>query len=179
VQPGRVGVSRQGVEQEDGVRFVRRQAPVGFVGHGHGAQGLARGQDQRVPLPERERPGFDHAQRRARRGVGHQAPFRAWSMSARMSSMCSRPMERRTKVRRHARGFLLLGGQLGVGRRGRVDGQRFRVADVGQMGQKLQPVDKLGAGLFAALDAEAQDGPAPLGKYFFTRACSGLSARPG
>ena len=60
------------------------------------------------------------------------------------------------EVVRHARGRLLLVGQLLVGGRGRMDDQRLRVAHVGQQAEELHVVDEPPAGLAAAPDAEGE-----------------------
>ncbi len=52
---------------------------------------------------------------------------------------------------------LLLGGELLMGRAGRMDDQALRVADVRQQAEDLDAVDQPPAGLRAALDAECQD----------------------
>src|SRR5437762_14225670 len=54
------------------------------------------------------------------------------------------------EVRGGARGNLLLRLQLRVGRGGRVDDQRLRVADVGEETEDLHVVDQLAAGIHAA-----------------------------
>src|SRR5260221_14471272 len=51
---------------------------------------------------------------------------------------------------------LLFGGHLAVGGRGRMAGERFRIADIDQAGDQLQLVIKSLAGLQAALDAEGE-----------------------
>ena len=71
-----------------------------------------------------------------------------------MSSTCSMPTDRRTVSVGHAGRRELLGVELGVRRRGVVDRQRLRVADVGQVAEQLQRLDERAAGLDAALDAE-------------------------
>jgi hypothetical protein len=77
-----------------------RQAAIGLIGERDGAQLLAGGQNQPVKsegVSLHLSQGFDHAQRRARRGVLPSSALHGWSMSARMSSMCSIPTERRIK----------------------------------------------------------------------------------
>jgi len=64
-------------------------------------------------------------------------------------------------VVRHAGGGPLLAGELGVGGAGRVDDERFGVADVGEEREELQGVDEFPPRLKAALDAEGEDGPRP------------------
>ena len=46
VMAGRMGVGGQGMEDEDGVRSVLVQMSIGFVGQGHGSQGLPRFQEK-------------------------------------------------------------------------------------------------------------------------------------
>ena len=60
-------------------------------------------------------------------------------------------------------------GQLAVGGRGRMDDQAAGVADIGEMAEQLHAVDQLHAGLIAALEAEGEHAPAPLGQYFLCR----------
>src|SRR5262249_36058708 len=52
---------------------------------------------------------------------------------------------------------LLLGRELAVSGAGRVDRQALGVADVGQVREQLQAINKRGTGRFSTLDAEAQD----------------------
>ena len=58
---------------------------------------------------------------------------------------------------RHAGLRLFLGRELRMRRRGRVNDQRLRVADVRQVAEQLDAVDQLDAGLLAALDPETDD----------------------
>ena len=68
--------------------------------------------------------------------------------------------------RADARRRLLLAAQLLVRRGGRMNHQRLRVADVGQVAGEFDAVDELHAGGLAALDAEADDGAGPVGQIF-------------
>ena len=88
------------------------------------------------------------------------SPRRAWSRSARMSSMCSMPTLRRTSSGVIPPLALLLLVELRVGRRGRVDGQALGIAHVGQVREELQRVDELPPRVLAALDAEDDHRPA-------------------
>ena len=65
-------------------------------------------------------------------------------------------------VRAGARLDLLRVGELAVRRRGRVDDQRARVADIGEVREQLQVGDELDAGLVAALEAEGEHGAGAL-----------------
>ena len=69
------------------------------------------------------------------------------SRSARMSSIDSRPTDRRTSSGRTPGRELLVAGELAVGGRRRVDGQAAHVADVGQVAVQLEALDELLAGL--------------------------------
>ena len=64
------------------------------------------------------------------------------SRSARMSSIDSRPTERRTSPGVTPGRHLLLGGELAVRGRGRVDDQAAHVADVGHVAVQLESVDE-------------------------------------
>ena len=70
----------------------------------------------------------------------------AWSRSQRISSSDSRPTDRRIISGEHAGGALLVLGQLPVRRRRRMDDQRLRVADVGEMREELHGLDEALAG---------------------------------
>src|SRR5882762_5037922 len=52
---------------------------------------------------------------------------------------------------------LFLGGQLRMGRARRVDRQRARIADIGDMVEHPQRIDEAPAGILAALQLEAQE----------------------
>ena len=97
----------------------------------------------------------DEARRRS--GASAVAASRAWLRSAMRSSTCSRPTDSRMRSGVDAGRDLLLGLQLRVGRRRRMDDQRLRVADVRQQREDLDVVDEPAAGLDAALDAERDD----------------------
>src|SRR6266540_5533866 len=60
-------------------------------------------------------------------------------------------------VRRHAGALLFGQGELAVGRRRRVDDERLRVPDVGEVGGELHRVDPRLARLEPALDPEGED----------------------
>ena len=70
----------------------------------------------------------------------------------------------------HARGELLLGQELRVGRRRRMDGERACVADVGDVVEELQRVDEFAPRLLAALDLEADQAALPAAKIFLRAA---------
>ncbi len=61
---------------------------------------------------------------------------------------------------------LLFGRELRVGGARRMDGERARVADVGDMIEELERVDELGAGGLAALDLEADQAALPALQIF-------------
>ena len=71
--------------------------------------------------------------------------------------MCSMPTDSRMSSGVTPRRLLLLGLELAVRRRGRVDDQALRVADVGQQAEQLHAVDEPLARLGAALDAERHE----------------------
>ena len=114
--------------------------------------------------------------------LGHQAPLAARnpaSRSARMSSMCSMPTASRTRPGVTPVAELLLGGQLAVRGRRRVDHQAAHVADVGHVAVQLQRLDEPLAGLEAALDLEGEHGAGALRQRTSrASACHGLDARP-
>ncbi len=83
------------------------------------------------------------------------------------------------EVGRHPGGKLLLIGQLLVRRRRRVDGQGLGVPDIGQVRDEREGVDELLSRLGAALYPETDDGAGAPGRYFSTRARSGLIREPG
>ena len=86
------------------------------------------------------------------------------SRSARMSSMCSVPTDRRMVLGRIPWSSSSLWGQLAVGGGGRVDHQALDVSHVGQKGEDLKAVNeavRLGS---AALDLKGEDGAAALGE---------------
>mmetsp|Transcript_25022 Transcript_25022/g.75241 ORF Transcript_25022/g.75241 Transcript_25022/m.75241 type:complete len:292 (-) Transcript_25022:1678-2553(-) len=64
------------------------------------------------------------------------------------------------ELRRQTRLDLLLVGELRVRRGGRVDRERLRVADVGDVGEELERVDHLLARFAAALQADDDEGAA-------------------
>ena len=74
-----------------------------------------------------------------------------------MSAGSSRPTERRIMSSREADSRELLGTELDMGGRGRVDHQRLGVADIGQVRGQRAALDEAGARRAAALDPEADD----------------------
>jgi len=78
-----------------------------------------------------------------------------------------------------AAGELLLGGELGVCRGGGVNGERFGVAEVGDVGEKLKGVDELGSGFCSSFDAEDDDAAAFAAKVFFVLGELGVIGEAG
>ena len=78
--------------------------------------------------------------------------------------MSSMPTASRTRPGRDAGGELLLGGELRVRGRRRVDDQRAHVADVGDVAVQRQRVDERLAGLDAARELERQHRAGALGR---------------
>ena len=78
-----------------------------------------------------------------------------------------------------AGGRLLFGAQLLMGGRSRMDDQATGVADVGQVREELEAVDKLAAGIVTALDAKAEHGAGALGQVLLGQCVigTGLEAR--
>ncbi len=104
------------------------------------------------------RRGHDVPQRAGSDGLRHRvsraqavAVASAWSRSAIRSSASSIPMDTRTTSGRGTRSDLLLGGQLAVGRRGRVDDQRAGVAEIGDMAEELDGIHQFHASIVTAL----------------------------
>ena len=83
------------------------------------------------------------------------------------------------KVWRDAGGQLLLGRKLLVGRRGRMDGQRFGIAHVGQVRKELQALDEAPTGLRPALDAKAQDSALSPGQVLLGQFVRGMVWQAG
>jgi hypothetical protein len=96
-----------------------------------------------------------------------------------MSSISSMPMLRRMKSGETPALTCSLSVSWRVGGAGRVDRQALGVAHVGQVAEQLEAVDEALARLQPALDAKAQDGAGPLGRYFCARAWSGWRAGRG
>jgi hypothetical protein len=80
-----------------------------------------------------------------------------------MSLTSSIPTDRRT-TSGPAPAATCCSSELAVGGRGRVDHQRTRVADIGQMREHLEAFHELHASLIAALHAEGEDRAAALGR---------------
>src|ERR1017187_1609994 len=70
------------------------------------------------------------------------------------------------EVGSHARGDLLLLGQLRMCRCGRVNGQASNVADVGEMAEKLEALDEPTACLLAAFDSKGENRPTAVREVF-------------
>jgi hypothetical protein len=73
-----------------------------------------------------------------------------------------------------AGGDLLLGGELAMRRRCRMNDQRAGVADIGEMGEELDRLDQRDARMTPKVKTE----PAPLGRYFRASAWYLLEGRP-
>ena len=73
------------------------------------------------------------------------------------------------QARRHAGGELLLGGQLRVRRRRRMDHQRSHVTDIGDVAVQLQRIDESLACLDAAGQFECQHCAGSLGRQLLTQ----------
>ena len=67
----------------------------------------------------------------------------------------------------HAGRLLLLGRELRVGGGRRMDGERARVADIGDVIEELERVDELAPRLLAALDLEPDQAAQPALEIFF------------
>src|SRR5690606_28023186 len=67
------------------------------------------------------------------------------------------------RVGTRPRRFLLLGGELAVGGRGRVVDDRPGVAEIDDVAEDLDRVDEAGAGLVAAPDPEGEERARALG----------------
>ena len=189
IMPGDVRIARQGMADQNGVVGCRAERAVGLVGHPHDGQGAPFFQGKRflegdilgifqrnsrakaVAAIENASVGR-HAFKcigRGKRGKGASYPCdaaSAWSKSALMSSMSSSPALDADVVLGHAGAGQFGGRLLAVGGRGGMDDQRLGVADVGQVRGQLGRLDELLRGRPAALDAEAQDRPRALARYF-------------
>ena len=83
--------------------------------------------------------------------------------------MCSMPIGQANVIVGHAGRELFFGRELRVGGGRRMDGERARIADVGDVIEELERVDELGAGGLAALDLEADQTALPAVRYFSAR----------
>ena len=83
------------------------------------------------------------------------------------------------KFRLDAAGDLLLGGELGMGGGGMVDGEGFGVTEVGNVGEELEGVDEFGAGFCATFDAEDDDAAAFAAEVFFVFGEFGIVGETG
>ena len=190
---GDVGVAGERVADVDRVRAVRVQRPPGLVGDPHlRDDGTGLGDEvtdvreeplpHGVPLPPGTAGGREAlvGERTVlRQGQACFAARKPESRSARMSSMFSMPTARRTRPGVTPAASLLLGGQLRVRRRRRVDHQAAHVADVGDVAVQLERLDERLAGLDAALDLEAQHGAGALAARTSGRArTTGSTAGP-
>jgi hypothetical protein len=95
-----------------------------------------------------------------------------------MSLTSSMPTDRRTTSGTGAGSHLLLGRELAVGGRGRVNDQRAGVADIGQMREHLEAFHELDAGLVAALQAEGEHRAAALGRVALLQGVVLMLGRP-
>ena len=66
-----------------------------------------------------------------------------------------------------AAGELLLGGKLGVGRGGWVNGEGFGVSEIGDVGEELESVDELCSGVCSAFDSKDDYAATLAAKVFF------------
>ena len=80
----------------------------------------------------------------------------ACSRSAMMSSLSSSPIDSRTTSGPAPACTFCASDKLPVRGRGRMDDQRARVADIGEMREQLHVRDELDAGVVAALEAEGE-----------------------
>ena len=173
---GRVGRPGERMDHED-LRRVRAGAVVA-IGEGDGQARAAGLELERPevggmirPVPrggraDRGRAGVGamagaSAVTSSRGADGSVAARSAWSRSARRSSMCSRPTDRRTRSGGDAGRRLLFGRELLVGRAGGMDDQALRVADVGQQAEQLDAVDQPPAGLEPPLTPNVTMPPKP------------------
>ena len=93
----------------------------------------------------------------------------AWSRSAMMSLTSSMPTDRRTTSGPAPGELQLLRGELAVGGRRRMDDERARVADIGEMRQQPGVRHRPHAGLIAALEAEGENGARSLRRVFLVQ----------
>ena len=148
-----------------GARATRRRSTItrDAIQRSARATGRCRASVTRMSWPTQHERDDDARQRPRNGGVAihgwrHVCDFAsAWSMSQRISSSVSSPTD-----------SLIISGdtpaarcsssrQLAVRRRRRMDDQRLRVADVGEMRQELHALDELDAGRGAAAHAERED----------------------
>src|SRR5690606_23087750 len=81
--------------------------------------------------------------------------------------------------RRRTSGCEFLAFQLGVRRAGRVNDERLRIADIGQMREQLHRVDQFLARFDAALHFERQDGADSLRQIFLSELVGRMAFKPG
>lgn len=82
-------------------------------------------------------------------------------------------------VRPGAGGHLLLGAELAMRGRGRMDDQRAGVADVGEVREEIDGLDDLHARLVAALDADGEDRAGALRQVFLRQRAILVRGQPG
>ena len=78
-----------------------------------------------------------------------------------------------------ARLLQLLGRQLAVGRRGRMDDERARVAEIGEMREQLDVRHRLDARVIATLEAEGEDRAGALRAIFLGELMMLVAGEPG
>ena len=192
---GRIGRTGQGVDDDD----LRRRPP------GRARRGGTRRSARGVPGRHRARTGrVDALEPAGPRGetdrpvvgsIGRHpaAPTRlpssgasavdassAWDRSAMQVVDVLEADRQADEVRRDSGRDLLLGLELRVGGRGRMDDQRLRVADVGQQAEDLHVVDEPATGLDTALDAERRRSRRSRRvRYFLACLWDGCDSRPG
>ena len=176
VGDGQLG-QRRPVVQLEAARAGRDLEPAG---PGRWPVGL----DRLGPRPRRgpvvaveasSRPRRRARRRPTRRRSRRQAPARGRRSGRRRARADRQPDE----VLGRAGRDLLLGRQLRVGRRGRMDDQRLGVADVGQQREDLDVVDEPPTGLDAALTPKVTIPPKPPVRYCLASLCDGCDSRPG
>ena len=99
-------------------------------------------------------------------------------MSAMMSAASSMPTLTRTYSGVTAGVRLLLGVELLVGGRGRMDDEGLRVADIREVAAELDAVDEALASLETALDAEAEDGSLAVRKQLLSARVVRMALEP-
>ena len=92
--------------------------------------------------------------------------------------MPSMPTASRTKPGAHAGCQLLLGAELGVGGRRRMDHQRPHVADIGDVAVQFQRVDERLPGLHATGQLEGKNGSGSLGRQLLSQLIPRRAGQP-
>ena len=107
------------------------------------------------------------------------ARLSAWSRSAMMSSMCSMPMLSRIISGVTPALRLLLGGHLPMGGRGRMAGQRLRIAEIDQTLDQLERIVEFCRGSIAAAHAEGHQRAGAAAKIFLRERVIGVVRKAG